>query len=211
MFQRKRIKYDDKNGSNYYGLNVPNNQVQMNTNPDRVYIAMPQNLSTQYAPTYKTVDMGVTGMAAASGLKSEGFDDLAKALQQAAKDAIPEFTAGALSEVASGAAQAAGIDADLYADSIAANEFSQKLINLSRSPESEAQVTSLKVTPHVENTTVPAGSFSITPEAAQKNYGTGRDGTFGAGTSGKGRPSDPNKSFIEKRPTKNPLRFLWGG
>jgi hypothetical protein len=39
--------------------------------------------------------------------------------------------------------------------------------------------------------------------AAQKNYGTGSDGTFGAGTSGQGRLSDPTKR-------KNPLRFLWG-
>ena len=76
MFQRKRINYDDSNGSSYYGLNIPNNNVAMEKNLDRVYINMPQNLSTQYAPTYKTVDMGVTGMAAASGLKSEGFDDL---------------------------------------------------------------------------------------------------------------------------------------
>ena len=67
-------------------------------------------------------------------------------------------------------------------------------------------MTSLKVTPYVENTTVRAGSFSITPEAAQKNYGTGSDGTFGAGTSGQGRPSDPTPT---KR--KNPFRFFWGG
>jgi len=109
MFQRKRIQYDDSNGSSYYGLNIPNNNVAMEKNTDRVYINMPQNLSTQYQPTYRTVDMGVTGMAAASGLGSEGFDDLAKALQQAAKDAIPEFTAGAISEVASGAAQFLGL------------------------------------------------------------------------------------------------------
>ena len=109
MFQRKRINYDDSNGSSYYGLNIPNNNVAMEKNLDRVYINMPQNLSTQYAPTYKTVDMGVTGMAAASGLKSDGFDELAKALQQAAKDAIPEFTASTLSEVATGAAQFLGL------------------------------------------------------------------------------------------------------
>ena len=109
MFQRKRINYDDSNGSSYYGLNIPNNNVAMEKNLDRVYINMPQNLSTQYAPTYKTVDMGVTGMAAASGLSSNGFDDLAKALQQAAKDAIPEFTASTLSEVATGAAQFLGL------------------------------------------------------------------------------------------------------
>ena len=109
MFQRKRIQYDDSNGSSYYGLNIPNNNVAMEKNTDRIYINMPQNLSTQYAPTYRTVDMGVTGMAAASGLGTDGFDDLAKALQQAAKDAIPEFTAGAISEVASGAAQFLGL------------------------------------------------------------------------------------------------------
>ena len=109
MFQRKRINYDDSNGSSYYGLNIPNNNVAMEKNLDRVYINMPQNLSTQYAPTYKTVDMGVTGMAAASGLSSNGFDDLAKALQQAAKDAIPEFTASTLSEIATGAAQFLGL------------------------------------------------------------------------------------------------------
>ena len=44
MFQRKRIDYDDKNGSSYYGLNVPNNKVATKKNPGRVYIAMPQNL-----------------------------------------------------------------------------------------------------------------------------------------------------------------------
>lgn len=145
---------------------------------------------------------------------TSGFNDIARVSNDSTisdRTMSQSSTSSALEGVARGAAQAAGIDADLYADSIAANEFSQKLINLSRSPESEAQVTSLKVTPFVENTTVPAGSFSITPEAAQKNYGTGRDGTFGTGTSGQGRPSDPKKSFLEKRPTKNPLRFLWGG
>ena len=109
MFQRKRINYDDSNGSSYYGLNIPNNNVAMEKNLDRVYINMPQNLSTQYAPTYRTVDMGVTGMAAASGLSGDSFDDLAGALQQAAKDAIPEFTASTLSEVATGAAQFLGL------------------------------------------------------------------------------------------------------
>ena len=120
MFQRKRIQYDDSNGSSYYGLNIPNNNVAMEKNLDRVYINMPQNLSTQYAPTYRTVDMGVTGMAAASGLKSDGFDDLAKALQKAAEDAVSEFTMGALSEVATGAAQFLGLAGNASANDIMA-------------------------------------------------------------------------------------------
>ena len=70
MFQRKRIDYDDKNGSSYYGLNVPNNKVATKKNPGRVYIAMPQNLSTAYQPTYRKVDMGVIGMGMAMGLTS---------------------------------------------------------------------------------------------------------------------------------------------
>ena len=37
MFQRKRIQYDDQNGSAYYGLNVPNNNVSFNTNPNRLH------------------------------------------------------------------------------------------------------------------------------------------------------------------------------
>ena len=74
MFQRKRIQYDDQNGSAYYGLNIPNNSVAMNSNPDRVYIAMPQNLSTQYAPTYRQVDVGVGGMAMATGLGVDSFE-----------------------------------------------------------------------------------------------------------------------------------------
>ena len=67
--------------------------------------------------------------------------------------------------------------------------------------------------------------------AAQQNSGDGRDGTFGAGTSGQGRPSDvaaqqnsgavPGEfgagTYGQGRPSdptptkrKNPLRFLWG-
>jgi len=110
MFQRKRIKYDDQNGSNYYGLNVPNNNVQMEKNPERVYIAMPQNLSTQYTPTYRQVDVGVIGMMAGQGL-GDGFDfeKGAQALQQAAKNAQPEFLTGALADVIGGASQFLGL------------------------------------------------------------------------------------------------------
>ena len=109
MFQRKRIKYDDKNSSAYYGLNIPNNKVEMNTNPDRCYIAMPQNLSTQYQPTYRQIDMGVVGMAAATGLSVNNFEEAAQALQQAAKNAAPEFVTGVLGDLTSGAAQFLGL------------------------------------------------------------------------------------------------------
>jgi hypothetical protein len=66
---------------------------------------------------------------------SSGFNDITRVSNDST---ISDKTmSSALEGVARGAAQAAGIDADLYADSIAANEFSQKLNNLSRSPESQ--------------------------------------------------------------------------
>jgi len=120
MFQRKRIQYDDQNGSAYYGLNIPNNSVAMNSNPDRVYIAMPQNLSTQYAPTYRQVDVGVTGIAAGSSLGVDSFDKAAQALQTAAQDALPEFAAGTISQIAAGAAQFLGLAGNATANDILA-------------------------------------------------------------------------------------------
>ena len=109
MFQRKRIQYDDSNDSNYYGLNIPNNNVAMEKNSNRVYIAMPQNLSTQYTPTYRQVDMGVTGMALAANLGADNFKDAAEAIQKAAKDATPEFVTSTLNEIAKGAAGFLGL------------------------------------------------------------------------------------------------------
>ena len=120
MFQRKRIQYDDSNGSAYYGLNIPNNSVAMNTNPDRVYIAMPQNLSTQYAPTYRQVNVGVAGIAAATGLSIDSFDSAAAALQKAASDALPEFAMSTLSDITQGASQFLGLAGDATANDILA-------------------------------------------------------------------------------------------
>ena len=120
MFQRKRIQYDDSNGSNYYGLNIPNNNVAFNTNPNRCYIAMPQNLSTQYQPTYRQVDVGVGGMAVATGLGVDSFDKAAQALQTAAQDALPEFAAGTISQIAAGAAQFLGLAGNATANDILA-------------------------------------------------------------------------------------------
>ena len=120
MFQRKRIQYDDQNGSAYYGLNIPNNSVAMNTNPDRVYIAMPQNLSTQYQPTYRQVNVGVAGIAAATGLNINSFDSAAAALQKAASDALPEFTMSTISDITQGASQFLGLAGDATANDILA-------------------------------------------------------------------------------------------
>ena len=120
MFQRKRIKYDDQNSTAYYGLNMPNNKVEMEKNPDRVYIAMPQNLSTQYTPTYRQTDVGVTGIAAATGMNSDSFDSAAQLLQTAAGSAMPEFLMGNIANVTAGAAQFLGLAGNANANDILA-------------------------------------------------------------------------------------------
>ena len=108
MFRRKRINYND-GGTNYYGLNLPNNKLSTFKDPDTVYIAMPQNIQTAYQPTYRTVDLGVTGMAMARGMVDMSSENLAQTLQDAAKAALPEFTTGALAQLAQGAAQLGGL------------------------------------------------------------------------------------------------------
>lgn len=136
MFQRKRIDYDDKNGSSYYGLNVPNNKVATKKNPGRVYIAMPQNIQTAYQPTYRKIDMGVVGMGMAEGLSSTDLDGVVTALQTAANAALPEVATGALSQVAQGAANALGLAGNVDANALQAltqgrvfNPYSEQLFS----------------------------------------------------------------------------------
>ncbi len=136
MFQRKRINYDDGNGTNYYGLNVPNNKVAVENNKARIYIAMPQNLQTAYQPTYRKVDMGVMGMAMAEGLSSSDLDGVVTALQQAATSTIPELTTGALAQAAQGAAQMLGLAGNADANALQAltqgkvfNPYSEQLFS----------------------------------------------------------------------------------
>ena len=70
MFQRKRINYDDQNGSSYYGLNVPNNKVATKKNQGRVYIAMPKKSRLHINQYTDKVDLGVIGIGMAMGLTS---------------------------------------------------------------------------------------------------------------------------------------------
>jgi len=136
MFQRKRINYDDQNGSSYYGLNVPNNKVAVKKNRERVYIAMPQNIQAAYSPTYRKVDMGVAAMAMAEGLSSSDLDGIVTALQTAASSALPEFATGALAQVAQGAANALGLAGNADANALQAltkgkifNPYSEQLFS----------------------------------------------------------------------------------
>lgn len=109
MFKRKRLTYKDGE-TNYYGLNLPDNDVKTESNPVTVYIAMPKVVQTAYQPVYRSVNLGVAGMAMAGAVGADGkIEGLTATLQEAARAALPEFQAGALAQIASGASQALGL------------------------------------------------------------------------------------------------------
>ncbi len=124
-FVRKRVNYNEKpNNSNYYGLNLPNNSVQFTFNPQMVYLAMPPSLQTSYNPGYTSKDLGVGGMFASGAI---GADDLTEQggttrivadLQAAARAALPEFTAGAVAQIANSASGALGLSGSIDSNTL---------------------------------------------------------------------------------------------
>lgn len=118
--QRYAIAYNDKTAA-YYGQNLPGNNVKKNLNQKRVYLAIPNNISTSYTPTYNQVDLGVAGVAAAGLLStSQGVSAMASVLQSAAGAAIPEFAASAISSTANSLGQALGLEGNINASTLAA-------------------------------------------------------------------------------------------
>ena len=126
-FVRKRVDYNAKrNDSNYYGLNLPNNNVAFEFNDQMVYLAMPQNLQTSYNPGYSSKDLGVGGMLAA-GIVSEkdlgtpegaNTTKLVADLQNAARSALPEFANAAVAQIANGASGALGLAGQIDSNSL---------------------------------------------------------------------------------------------
>ena len=118
--QRYAIAYNDKSAA-YYGQNLPGNNVNKYLNPARVYLAVPNNISTSYTPTYNQVDLGVAGVAAAGLLStSQGVSAMASVLQSAAGAALPEFAASAISSTANSLGQALGLEGNINASTLAA-------------------------------------------------------------------------------------------
>jgi len=118
--QRYAIAYNDKTAA-YYGQNLPGNNVKKNLNDKRVYLAVPNNISTSYTPTYNQVDLGVAGVAAAGLLStSQGVSAMASVLQSASGAALPEFAASAISSTANSLGQALGLEGNINASTLAA-------------------------------------------------------------------------------------------
>lgn len=137
MLRRTRINYSD-NDSQYYGENLPNNNIDRVLNRDVVYLAMPNQLQTSYSPAYRQVDVGVAGIFAAQALGGTNTDvnQFAETLQGAANAALPEVAVSALAAAASGANSALGLQGNIDANSLLAlsrgkvfNPFSEQIFS----------------------------------------------------------------------------------
>ena len=121
-FQRKTIKFDGGD-TNYYGLNMPDNKVNFDLNPNCVYVALQNQLNTAYMPAYKQTDVGVAGMLMAGGMDALGssgnkLETLTENIQSAAQSALPEFTGSLFAQAASGASQMLGLAGGVSASDI---------------------------------------------------------------------------------------------
>lgn len=122
MLRRNRINYADGE-VRYYGENLPNNSIDRVLNPDICYIAMPNQLNTSYSPAYRQVDMGVTGVMAASAVAggvTADINTLAGTIQGAAVDALPEFAMSTIAQAASGINSALGLQGNVDSNSLLA-------------------------------------------------------------------------------------------
>lgn len=120
MLRRSRINYSD-NSTQYYGENLPGNNVERNLNPNVVYLAMPNQLQTAYSPAYRQVDMGVAGILAAEAIAGGGdLDSLATSMQSAAQAALPEFAISTIAQAAGAVNSALGLQGNADANSLLA-------------------------------------------------------------------------------------------
>lgn len=119
MIRRERFKYDDQKVPAFYDRSTPGNRQTVIAHPDRCYIAIPPQITTQYSPAYRRADVGVSGIAAL-GLMGEGkdFSQMADTLQNAAKSALPEFSTGAILSMINGFNQFVGLQGQLDINTI---------------------------------------------------------------------------------------------
>jgi hypothetical protein len=115
VFQRTSVSHDD---TGYRGYSFPTpNAAKRILDDNRVYLAMPKGVQTQYKSNYKQMDMGVLGAAVMDALASSGESaDLASIAADAAASGLPEFASGSIANIVnavSGAGNLAGnIDAN---------------------------------------------------------------------------------------------------
>lgn len=119
-FQRTSVKYDDKG---FRGYSLPgSNSVKRELNDDRVYLAMPKGLQTSYTPSYRQIELGAAGAAAIQAIADgDGSTEaMAAKISDTAKAVLPEFASGAFAGAINSAAQMAGLQGGVDANSLQA-------------------------------------------------------------------------------------------
>tara|TARA_B100002019_G_scaffold57718_1_gene49569 strand:- start:1290 stop:2153 length:864 start_codon:yes stop_codon:yes gene_type:complete len=119
VFQRTSVSHDD---TGYRGYSFPTpNAAKRILDDNRVYLAMPKGISTQYKANYKQMDMGVLGAALMDSLSSGGSsEDLAKIAADAANSALPEFASGSIANIVNAVSGAGNLAGNIDANSMQA-------------------------------------------------------------------------------------------
>jgi len=120
-FKSFQMSFQNDNSA-FYGGNIGSVKADRVYDNDTVYLNMPPNLSTTYQSNYRTVDLGVGGIAlanAAANVTGEiNFDDLAETIQMAAKAANPEFGASAMVQAANSISGFLGLQGSIDINSL---------------------------------------------------------------------------------------------
>ena len=186
MFHRHRLSYKTGDRS-YYGRSFPETKSNFKYDNNRVYIAMPKTLQTSYQPQYTSIDLGVVGASAVAALGGDISDTskLAAIITSAAQAALPEFSAGAISQLANGLSQAGGLAGGLNANAVQAltrgrvfNPFKEQIFQsmafrqhtfdfklVSRSEQEAREVKN--IINYFKQGSVPATGAAVNPNSSQ--------------------------------------------
>jgi hypothetical protein len=109
----KFSRYSFKNAGGAQYFNVPDNTNKTNKQLiTSAYIAMPANLSADYAANYQQANLGALGRAATGALAANSSADVAQSIQKAAKAGLPESAFNNLAQGIQGVGSLVGLNTD---------------------------------------------------------------------------------------------------
>tara|TARA_R100001443_G_scaffold42316_4_gene55670 strand:+ start:20005 stop:21114 length:1110 start_codon:yes stop_codon:yes gene_type:complete len=120
-----------------YGYGLANVNATKIFKKEDIYMAMPPNLQTGYQANYRQVDIGAGGVALAGMMGSGGdYKDIAGKLQDAAKAALPEFSASIITNAANDISGFLGMQGNIDVNSLEAltrgrvfNPYTEQIFN----------------------------------------------------------------------------------
>lgn len=120
-----------------YGYGLANVNSTKIFKEEDIYMAMPPNLQTGYQANYRQVDIGAGGVALAGMMGSGGdYKNIAEKLQDAAKAALPEFSASIITNAANDISGFLGMQGNIDVNSLEAltrgrvfNPYTEQIFN----------------------------------------------------------------------------------